>query len=61
MEKLKPCPFCGSKKLKVYVNAIYCECGGSMDFGHWWGANKKEDKECKEAVIYAWNKRTQVK
>lgn len=38
MERLKPCPFCGSRKLKIFINEnrfkynhIRChQCGGEM-------------------------------
>jgi len=54
-EKLKPCPFCGSKRIEIASNIqkgnfVYCtNCKASTNI-----AFRKED------AIYLWNKRTEV-
>lgn len=53
-EKLKPCPFCGSKRIEISSNGIVCvvyctNCKASTNL-----AERKED------AIYLWNKRAEV-
>lgn len=62
MSDLKPCPFCGGKAVQKSDAMIWCEnttsCGGQIDFGHFFGGNDEESKQCREAVAEAWNRRT---
>ena len=54
-EELKPCPFCGSKRIGIVSNiqkgyVVYCtNCKASTNV-----ATRKED------AIYLWNKRAEV-
>lgn len=50
-EKLVPCPFCGSTKLKVWDNAVCCEeCDSSgPNLGHCTGPR------CRAEAIEKWN------
>lgn len=52
-EVLNPCPFCGSKTLRPFDNAVVCMiCGGSgPDMGHCLGP------VCRSEAIAEWNKR----
>lgn len=57
---LKPCPFCGNKPYFNYERAIvFCEnqkCEIRMSREGWDYASKRG---CRDAVVRAWNKRTQ--
>lgn len=53
MSNLKPCPFCGSKKVKaqhgIEMVMILCyKCGATVSF---------YQKERKEQTVEAWNRR----
>lgn len=55
--KLKPCPFCGSKNIKLYhteceVNGECQNCGASSGYRIFWGK-----KPTKEEAAEAWNRR----
>ena len=63
MEKLKPCPFCGSEKVKVFAYAdggicikclnCYCQTQTTSDF-----CISDAEKECAyERCVKAWNRR----
>lgn len=56
-EELKPCPFCGSKDLKIRV---YHNVSGAVYLVHCYrcGANGPDYCDNKHSAINAWNKRS---
>ena len=60
--ELEPCPFCGGKAIQRSDPLIYCEnvnsCGANIDWGHFFGRNAKESRECRKALAEAWNRRS---
>jgi Lar family restriction alleviation protein len=67
MAELKPCPFCGSKEIKIGAFSvipdvhIYCVCGAYMgDFNAPSTAgqsDKEREKASVKIAIEAWNRR----
>lgn len=67
-DKIKPCPFCGSSKLRL-INTwtpcywIECECGASLDAAYIVPKSEgradelKAHHEAKKIVIQKWNRR----
>lgn len=63
--KLKPYPFCGSEKIKMYASGIgsschiECECGVSIELDVPFGGMDEEahDKVCAKKLTKAWNSR----
>lgn len=56
-EELKPCPFCGSKDLKI---SVYNNKGGTVYqvYCYRCGANGPDYGDNKQWAINAWNKRS---
>lgn len=54
MEKLKPCPFCGSKRIDISSNGKVCVCFCTNCKASTNLAARKED------AIYLWNKRAEI-
>lgn len=52
---LKPCPFCGSGDVAVFVNLCMCrQCGAcSEDLGQ----SSLSAEKCKQLAVEAWNTR----
>lgn len=52
-DKIKPCPFCGSEKIRTWGDDIKgpqttCECGASVDYLKW--NNRPSEKKLKDAI-----------
>lgn len=53
-QKMKPCPFCGSKELRLWEDRTF---GGGYSVYCWMcGSQGREDLD-KEVAIAAWNRR----
>jgi Lar family restriction alleviation protein len=52
-QKMKPCPFCGSKELRLWYNRTF---GGYSVYCWMCGSQGREDLD-KEVAIAAWNRR----
>ena len=63
MYLMKPCPFCGGKKMEVSGlnnNVVHFACAGcKMDFWHFMAVGETEQEAMKAAVV-EWNRRAAV-
>jgi len=62
MTKLKPCPFCGKKRLRLDTDGFWgaiwgvieCRCGVRLN-----GGSFKDKEEAVQDVIKRWNRRAE--